>query len=54
MPYERLNMLILTDYTDNASRILDIIHMLDNSYLDPDLVELVRSIIIHPRMLPRI
>jgi general secretion pathway protein D len=42
MPYERLNMLILTDYTDNVARILQIIKMLDNSYLDPDLVELVK------------
>ena len=42
MPYERLNMLILTDYTDSVTRVLDIIHMLDNSYLDPDLVELIK------------
>ncbi len=42
MPYERLNMLILTDYTDSVSRILQIIKMLDSSYLDPDLVELVK------------
>ncbi len=42
MPYERLNMLIITDYTDNAARVLDIIHMLDNSYLDPNLVELIK------------
>jgi general secretion pathway protein D len=42
MPYERLNMLILTDYTDSAARILQIIRMLDNSYLDPDLVELIK------------
>jgi general secretion pathway protein D len=42
MPYERLNMLILTDYTDSVSRILQIVRMLDNSYLDPDLVELVK------------
>jgi general secretion pathway protein D len=42
MPYERLNMLILTDYTDSVARILQVIRMLDSSYLDPDLVELVR------------
>jgi general secretion pathway protein D len=42
MPYERLNMLILTDYTDSAARILDIIHMLDKSYLDADLVDLIK------------
>jgi general secretion pathway protein D len=42
MPYERLNMLILTDYSDSAARILDIIHLLDKSYLDPDLVDLVK------------
>lgn len=42
MPYERLNMLILTDYTDTAQKILQIIRMLDNNYLDPDLVELIK------------
>ena len=42
MPYERLNMLILTDYTDSVSRIMQIIRMLDNSFLDPDLVELIK------------
>jgi len=42
MPYERLNMLILTDYTDNASKILQIVRMLDNEYLDPDLIELFK------------
>ncbi len=42
MPYERLNMLILTDYTDSAERILKIIRMLDNSYLDPELIELIK------------
>ncbi len=42
MPYERQNMLIITDYTDSAARVLDIIRMLDNIYLDPDLVELIK------------
>lgn len=42
MPYERTNMLILTDYTDNAERILKIIRMLDNKYLDAELVDLVK------------
>jgi general secretion pathway protein D len=42
MPYERLNMLILTDYTDNADRILKIIHMLDDNYLDPNLIDLIK------------
>lgn len=42
MPYERQNMLIITDYTDSAARVMEIIRMLDNSYLDPDLVELVK------------
>lgn len=42
MPYERLNMLILTDYTDTAEKILQVIRMLDNNYLDPDLVEMVK------------
>jgi general secretion pathway protein D len=42
MPYPRLNMLILTDYSDNAARVKQIIHMLDNNFLDPDLIELVK------------
>lgn len=42
MPYERLNMLILTDYSDSAAKVLEIIRMLDSNYLDPDLVELVK------------
>jgi general secretion pathway protein D len=42
MPYPRLNMLILTDYTDSAARVLQIIRMLDTNFLDPDLIELVK------------
>jgi general secretion pathway protein D len=42
MPYERLNMLILTDYSDSAAKVMEIIHMLDNSYLDPNLVDLIK------------
>jgi general secretion pathway protein D len=42
LTYPRLNMLILTDYTDSAAKIMQIIRMLDNNYLDPDLIELVK------------
>lgn len=42
MPYERLNMLILTDYTDSVSRIMEIVRMLDSEYLDPDLIDLIK------------
>ncbi len=42
IPYERLNMLIVTDYTDSAARVMDIVKMLDSSYLDPELVELIK------------
>lgn len=42
MPYERLNMLILTDYSDSAARVMQIIHMLDNSFLDPELIDLIK------------
>jgi general secretion pathway protein D len=42
MPYERMNMLILTDYSDSAAKILELIRMLDNAWLDPDLIELVK------------
>src|SRR5262249_17008255 len=42
MPYERLNLLILTDYTDSVQRILEIIRILDTNFLNPDLVELIK------------
>jgi type II secretory pathway component GspD/PulD (secretin) len=42
LPYERLNLLFVTDYSDSVARIEEIIHMLDNAWLDPDLVELVK------------
>lgn len=41
MPYERQNMLIITDYTDSMQKILEIIQLLDNSFLQPDLFELI-------------
>jgi general secretion pathway protein D len=41
MPYERLNMLIVTDYTDSMKRLLDVIRLLDSSFLDAELIELV-------------
>jgi general secretion pathway protein D len=42
MPYERLNMLIATDYSDSISKVIEVIRMLDNSYIDPDLIELIK------------
>jgi general secretion pathway protein D len=42
MPYDRLNMLIVTDYGDSVSKILDVIRLLDSNYLDPELVELAK------------
>jgi len=41
MPYERLNMLILTDYDDSIERILKVIHVLDNKFMDKDLIDLI-------------
>ena len=41
MPYDRLNMLILTDYSDSVQKIIDLVRMLDNSYLNADLIELI-------------
>jgi len=41
MPYERQNMLIVTDYSDNLQKLLEVIRLLDNTYLDADLIELV-------------
>ena len=42
MPYERLNMLIVTEYGDSVSKILEVIRMLDNSLVDPELIELIK------------
>ena len=41
MPYDRFNMLIVTDYGDSVTKIIQIINLLDRAYLDPDLVELI-------------
>jgi general secretion pathway protein D len=41
MPYDRLNMLILTDYDDSVERILKVIHVLDNKFMDKDLIDLI-------------
>ncbi len=41
MPYERLNMLIVTDYSDSIAKLLDIIHLLDSSFLDAELIDLI-------------
>lgn len=40
--YDRLNLLILTDYSDNIERIIRIVHLLDNRYMNPDLIELIK------------
>ena len=42
MTFKRLNMIIMTDYSDNVARIREIVRMLDNSLLDPDKVALVK------------
>ena len=42
MPYERTNMLIVTDYSDSVDKILEIVHLLDNSYLDSSLIDVVK------------
>jgi len=33
--------MIITDYSDNAARVKELVRMLDNSFLDSDLVELI-------------
>jgi len=40
--FKRLNMMIITDYADNAARIRELVRLLDNSFMDPDLVELIK------------
>jgi general secretion pathway protein D len=42
LAYERLNMLIFTDYAASAAKIQELVRMLDKSFLDPELVELVK------------
>ena len=42
MPYERLNMLIVTDYSDSVAKVMEIIRLLDDSYLSADLIELIK------------
>ncbi len=42
MPYERLNMLIITDYGESVKKLVDIVKLFDDNYLNPDLVELIK------------
>ncbi len=42
MPYDRLNMLIVTDYSDSIAKVMEIIHLLDDNYLNADLIELIK------------
>lgn len=42
MPYDRQNLLIITDYTDAVQRILEIIRLLDSNYLNADLIDLIK------------
>ena len=39
--FKRMNMMIITDYSDNAQRVKELVRMLDRAFLDPDLVELI-------------
>ncbi len=41
MPYARLNMLLITDYTDTVDKIMEIVRLLDYNYFNPELIELV-------------
>ena len=40
--YKRRNMMIITDYADNARRIKDFVEMLDSSYFDHNLCALIK------------
>jgi general secretion pathway protein D len=42
MPYDRLNMLVITDYGESVSKLVEIVRMFDNNFLNPDLVELIK------------
>jgi len=39
--FRRLNMMIITDYSASAARVREFVEMLDNSFLDSDLIELI-------------
>jgi len=40
--FKRQNLLIITDYSDNVARIRELVGMLDNSFMDPDLIDLIK------------
>ena len=40
--FDRQNLMIITDYSDNVARVKEIVRMLDSSFLDPDQVEMVK------------
>ena len=42
MTFKRLNMIIITDYSDNVARIREFVRMLDNSFFNSDFVDLVQ------------
>ena len=39
--YKRQNLMIITDYSDNAARVRELVRMLDDAYLDRDRIALV-------------
>lgn len=42
MPYDRLNMLIITDYGESVTKLVDVVHLFDDNFLNPDLIELIK------------
>ena len=39
---KRLNILIFTDYPENAKRVMELVRMLDKAFFDEDLIDLVK------------
>ena len=40
--FPRQNLIIITDYSDNVARIRELVGMLDSSFMDPSLVDLIK------------
>jgi len=42
MPYDRLNMLIITDYGESVTKLVEVVRLFDDNFLNPELVELIK------------
>jgi len=40
--FKRQNLIIITDYSDNVARVRELVGMLDNSFMEPNLIDLIK------------